>query len=150
MLGGAADFDQTSRRMSKAVRGNFLEATKACDSEEATNAGLLCRSFSARDEGKRTDRRATSAVGGGLFFSCCMSCLVAHNRSPSCAPLPSLSDSVVPAFAAFWLFSHGVCCVAVDMLPQLAIPDTPGVADVWRLHWEAELVKLNEEMEVIF
>lgn len=31
---------------------------------------------------------------------------------------------------------------------QLAIPSTPGVADVWRLHWEAELVKLNEDMEV--
>lgn len=30
VLGGADDFDQTSRRMSKAVRGNFLEATKAC------------------------------------------------------------------------------------------------------------------------
>lgn len=28
VLGGAADFDQTSRKMSKAVRGNFLEATK--------------------------------------------------------------------------------------------------------------------------
>lgn len=35
------------------------------------------------------------------------------------------------------------CCVM-----QLAIPNTPGVADVWRLHWEAELVKLNEDMEV--
>eukprot|EP00903_Cladosiphon_okamuranus_P005464 g5449.t1 len=57
VLGGAADFDQTSRRMTKAVRGNFLAATK------------------------------------------------------------------------------------------LAIPETPGVADVWRLHWEAELVKLNEDME---
>ncbi|CAM9661121.1 unnamed protein product [Scytosiphon promiscuus] len=57
VLGGAADFDQSSRRMSKAVRGNFLEATK------------------------------------------------------------------------------------------LAIPDTPGVADVWRLHWEAELIKLNDKME---
>lgn len=31
---------------------------------------------------------------------------------------------------------------------QLAIPDSPGVADVWRLHWEAELIKLNENMEV--
>ncbi|CBN78159.1 RHD3c, RHD3/Sey1 family GTPase involved in the ER-to-Golgi traffic [Ectocarpus siliculosus] len=57
VLGGAADFDQSSRRMSKTIRQNFLEATK------------------------------------------------------------------------------------------LAIPNTPGVADVWRLHWEAELVKLNEDME---
>ncbi|CAN0292538.1 unnamed protein product [Ectocarpus sp. 6 AP-2014] len=57
VLGGAADFDQSSRRMSKTIGQNFLEATK------------------------------------------------------------------------------------------LAIPNTPGVADVWRLHWEAELVKLNEDME---
>lgn len=37
--------------------------------------------------------------------------------------------------------------VAVAVM-QLAIPNTPGVADVWRLHWEAELVQLNEDMEV--
>lgn len=31
---------------------------------------------------------------------------------------------------------------------QLAVPDVTGVADVWRFHWESELVKLNEDMEV--
>lgn len=34
------------------------------------------------------------------------------------------------------------------MVLQLAVPDVPGVADVWRLHWEAELVRLDSDMEV--
>lgn len=44
-----------------------------------------------------------------------------------------------------------IVCVSTSIATfplQLAVPDLAGVKDVWRLHWEAELVKLNEDIEV--
>lgn len=39
-------------------------------------------------------------------------------------------------------------CLTLVNFAQLAVPNVPGVVDVLRFHWEAELVKLNSDMEV--
>lgn len=37
-----------------------------------------------------------------------------------------------------------------SFVAQMAIPSDCGVADVWQLHWEAEALKLDRDMEVRF
>ena len=63
--------------------------------------------------------------------------------------LSDLSVCLVPLRGvSCWTCRCVLCRLLSCCSLQLAVPNTPGVADVWRLHWEAELVKLNEDMEV--
>lgn len=60
----------------------------------------------------------------------------------------TLSSFLCPSRVSFFFLTQDFNFFPLSLSLQLAIPDIPGVADVWRLHWEAELLRLNGEMEV--